>query len=254
MIQIRNKKTAEVPSILTTKGELETEKLKNEYDKGVRDFEFKEEIYNNVEVKQHLIRLQNGKCCFCESKINHISSGDIEHFRPKKGWVQDQGKINKPGYYWLAYEWDNLLFCCEICNRSFKKNHFPISEISKRALNHNGDLSSEVALFVHPVDEDPEQFIEFEQEQIKPVNNNIRGKSTIQKIGLDRAPLNERRLEKLNQLKTLFCILDINLEQKDKAVQMITKRYESSLLDETEYASMIRCFFRNNPINFKRIK
>jgi hypothetical protein len=48
-------------------------------------------------------------------------------FRPKGGWVQNDGDaLTQPGYYWLAYEWSNLLISCQLCNQEFKKNRFPL--------------------------------------------------------------------------------------------------------------------------------
>ena len=58
---------------------------------------------------------------FCESKVSHIAYGDVEHFRPKAGYRQrPEDPLVQPGYYWLAYEWSNLLFCCQLCNQRFK--------------------------------------------------------------------------------------------------------------------------------------
>ena len=37
---------------------------------------------------------------------------------------------------------------------------------------------------------------------------------------------------------------------KKKAKDKINKYYDASKIDETEYASMLRCFFRKNPIDF----
>ncbi|MDB5246711.1 MAG: hypothetical protein JWQ40_1105 [Segetibacter sp.] len=107
MIRIRNKSSAPAPSTLETAGLVATNILKDRYDNGERDFEsrdFDSKIYGSAEVKNCLIALQNYKCCFCESKIGHIGYGDVEHYRPKAGWVQGNEKLNKPGYYWLAYE------------------------------------------------------------------------------------------------------------------------------------------------------
>jgi hypothetical protein len=41
---------------------------------------FKADIYGHPQVKDSLLTLQNGKCCFCEAQINHVSYGDVEHF------------------------------------------------------------------------------------------------------------------------------------------------------------------------------
>jgi uncharacterized protein (TIGR02646 family) len=75
----------------------------------LRNFEFKASVYGAKSVKKTLLTAQHGKCAFCESKFEHVAFGDVEHFRPKGGWIQTDGdQLTRPGYYWLAYEWSNL--------------------------------------------------------------------------------------------------------------------------------------------------
>jgi hypothetical protein len=55
-----------------------------------------------------------GKCAYCEAPTAVVAHGDVEHFRPKKI------------YWWLAYCYDNHLYACQICNQSYKSDHFPV--------------------------------------------------------------------------------------------------------------------------------
>ena len=97
------------------------------------------------------VKAQHDKCCFCESKVTHISYGDVKHYRPKAGYRQDpEEPLGRPGYYWLAYEWSNLMFCCQICNQRFKRNLFPLADPARRAETHHDDLSTKHAIFLHP--------------------------------------------------------------------------------------------------------
>ena len=73
-------------------------------------------IYSDDSVRKVLLNMFNGKCAYCESKITSIYNGDIEHFRPK-GEIKE-ATPTKPGYYWLAAEWENLLFACPFCNQT----------------------------------------------------------------------------------------------------------------------------------------
>jgi hypothetical protein len=73
-------------------------------------------VYTDSEVRSVLVKMFKGKCAYCESKITAICSGDIEHFRPKGGY--GTRPLTKPGYYWLASDWDNLLFACPFCNQT----------------------------------------------------------------------------------------------------------------------------------------
>lgn len=158
------------------------------YDNGTISFEFYNELFGHSKIKLALIKCQFGKCAFCESHVSTISSGDIEHFRPKAGYKQNSKAkdLKKPGYYWLAYDWDNFLFSCAICNQRNKKNLFPIKNPDKRALNHRNDYKKEKPYFINPFFDNPDHFIGFREEVAFGKDKNHRGKKTINSIGLNR--------------------------------------------------------------------
>jgi hypothetical protein len=90
------------------------------------------------ELKQWLLaHIFDGKCAYCEKKITGGFFGDAEHYRPKgKVTVKERGQVQTvmhdgkphPGYYWLAYDWRNLVPACELCNSSDgKMNQFPVA-------------------------------------------------------------------------------------------------------------------------------
>jgi len=257
MIKIKKKLGTDAPAILLTKGVEASKALEKRLKQGETEFESKDfdgGIYGSKEVKDSLKVLQDYKCCFCEAKIGHTSHGDVEHFRPKTGWVQDNEKLNKPGYYWLAYDWDNLFLSCELCNQRYKKNFFPLLPASFRAVSHTDDYKTEQPVFIHPVNDNPEDFILFNEEIPIAVNENTRGKATIAKLGLDRDLLNEHRRKTFNKMKDIYDLAkgypDILPELKRNAKAIIEGYYNDSQLDSTEYASMLRCFFTKNPIDF----
>jgi len=75
-----------------------------------------------ADLKQILIDLNNEKCMYCEGQYLAGSHDDAEHYRPK-GEVTEwdeagevRRKVVHPGYYWLAYEWQNILLACTKCN------------------------------------------------------------------------------------------------------------------------------------------
>ena len=211
----------------------------------IKKFEFASSIYGHPTVKQALIEAQYQKCCFCESKIG--IDGDIEHFRPKGAYKQGRS-LHYPGYYWLAYEWDNLYLSCTGCNQRQKQNHFPLEDPTKRATNHTQSLDLEQPLFIDLGKENPEEFIFFHGEIAHPVNQNKRGRVTIDSLGLNetKRSLPEKRLEHLAQLKMLDKIFHLaakqpkNLELQELAIQSKIM-LEKSLLDSAEFASAARC-------------
>ena len=234
MIRIKKRETALVPEILATRGNAEIISFDERYDNGEREFEskdFNNKIYGHDEVKESLIKIQDYKCCFCESKIGHISYGDVEHFRPKGGGVQNDEKINKPGYYWLSYQWSNLLLSCQICNQRYKKNYFPLLPYSTRAISHHDDIKIEQPVFINPADEEAEALITFNEEIPKAVNDNERGNERIKKLGLDRELLNEKnRRIRLNMIRDIYDLSKLFPETfpQKKEVQLMIKKYYDS--------------------------
>ena len=130
-------------------------------------------------VIDHLNRWYHLKCAYCE----RFYKLDVEHYRPK-GEVRDGN--NKlimitptdahPGYYWLCYEWSNLVPACISCNRDGGKgSKFPtiISYTSTPPINAgvldtsrcfvgHPDLTVEQPYLLHPEHDDPTGMFRFE--------------------------------------------------------------------------------------------
>jgi uncharacterized protein (TIGR02646 family) len=230
------------PQILLIEGKAETERNKRLYEEGNREFDIQNRLYGHKTVKESLKKAQHHKCCFCERKTE---LGDVEHFRPKNAYQQKQGEpFSKPGYYWLAYEWDNLFFCCEKCNRSYKINLFPLVDESKRARSHLDDLNAEEPLFIHPEKENPEDYIEFIGIHPRAIKNNIRGETTIERTGIDRPFLDERRRDKYQACKILYQLIHSpNVDSTTK--NALQKLLNEAIQNSAEFASMIRCAIRD---------
>jgi uncharacterized protein (TIGR02646 family) len=257
MIQITGKTHAPVPDRLQAEGAAATQQLTDRYNKGERTFgtnDFYNAICGHRDVKDKLRETHHNKCCYCEAAFTHVAHGDVEHFRPKAGWVQDKEPLNNPGYYWLAYDWDNLLFSCQICNQTHKRNHFPLLDAATRANSHQQAIAGEQPVLIHPANENPEDFISFREEIPVAVNGNKRGEGTIKKLGLDRESLNEKRRTVLAELSTIYFVAkgipDTLPEIKKLAMDRLHKYLEGSISGKAEYAAMLRSFFKNNPVDF----
>ena len=240
-------KPEEPPAILRERGNAETDALSREftqnkadYENGTKKFEFDSGIYGSKSVKNALIKAQHGKCFLCESKITHISFGDVEHFRPKGGSRQssDEKEMKFPGYYWLAYAWENLFLACQLCNQRFKKNLFPLEDPTQRAVSHESDSSKEKPLFVNPEIENPEVYISFRGEIPFAVDGNLRGKTTIEATGINRDELNEMRFATLKKLKMIYelALLNPQIPESVEAINYLQQCRESS----HEYTAAIR--------------
>jgi 5-methylcytosine-specific restriction endonuclease McrA len=138
------------------------------------------------EIKDVYTRHQQGKCCYCERKLESPAFGrvehDVEHFRPKShiaGWFSSgvvqyfsdwPGTLRKSGasangYYKLAFDARNYAVSCKTCNSALKRDHFPIAGRHRPAGGSPAALSSEKPFLIFPLadwDEAPEALIEFE--------------------------------------------------------------------------------------------
>lgn len=254
MIHI-NKLGEPIPKVLSANGAIETQALCANYDADNTYFEereskdlFKSSIYGHPDVKNSLVRIQNHKCCFCESRVTHISDGDVEHFRPKAMWLQEnvdgtKSKI-KPGYYFLAYDWDNLLLSCQMCNQRIKGNNFPlVNERVRTIVSHNYNIRAELPVFINPSLEDPELHITFYGDL--PQGITYRGRKTIEYLYLDRPSLNEVRNEKLKDLFALREVINLmtDLESREIAKDILTRRLNEIITNNDQYVCMVKANF-----------
>jgi hypothetical protein len=103
-------------------------------------FHFNAEIWKDLK-DWLLAHVFHDKCAYCEREISGYY-GDAEHYRPKgavkhknaAGGFEDStcgiydplngGDVVQPhpGYFWLAYDWRNLVPSCVYCNSGHGKN------------------------------------------------------------------------------------------------------------------------------------
>ena len=218
-------------------------------------------LYNSAAVKQQLIADQHEKCCYCEAYLQHVGYGDVEHYRPKNGFRQRRGAaLEKPGYYWLAYTWKNLLFSCQRCNSGHKGNIFPlVNHPVGRARSHREALAQEQPLLLHPATDDPAPHITFRR--AVAVGQTPHGQTTIDVCGLNRGEVLERRRTHLAHLESHDAMADQDPTRmapadlrraiaKCGSVQEFVRRViqakdirQKAALDTSEYAGMVRANF-----------
>ncbi len=242
---IRVEKPARAPEKLRTDGKNKRRGLSaaytrdpGQYKSGAKTFDFDAKTYGHVSVKQALIDAQHGKCCFCESKIRHIDYGDVEHFRPKAGYKQDaDDELQRPGYYWLAYEWRNLYLSCAMCNQRHKANLFPLRDETARALDHHNEVADESPLFVDPGADEPRDYVGFRRAVACPRDGGGRGVATIAGLRLNRPALRERRKERYELFKGLHNVSALvpGTPEAERARELL----DASVREDAEYSAML---------------
>lgn len=204
-------------------------------DKGVKTVESR--------VRDKLNDIYYNKCAYCET----YCEAQIEHYRPKAGVTETPAHR---GYYWLCYEWSNLIPSCNDCNRTGAKgNQFPIQgnrinsptllpdgRLDKNAsLAQNPILSSELPYLLHPEIDNPTPFlgaaIDPQKKGICVVGldgANQRGEKTINICKLNRTDLKLKRLTAVNEIvnsinKTFAQLIDgvITGEKFERALERV---------------------------------
>ncbi len=153
----------------------------------------------------------NGKCAYCESKREENSPVYVEHYRPKGGvrdmdnnriMVQNENKeeLPHPGYYWLAYNWQNFLPTCWACNTWQEKlqigkgQRFPVDGMHATEV---GTEDQETPLLINPMYVDPDIHLNLDRVGVMhEVDGSSIGKITIELFGLnEREALPKARKE-----------------------------------------------------------
>lgn len=151
------------------------------------------------------------RCAYCEVSLTADRyHGDAEHYRPKaaatdRNWFIRNGKLIrgsanrcKSGYYWLAYEWSNLLLVCFKCNQK-KASFFPlVGGRTSRTLSE-GCEKTETPLLLNPYkDKHPEKHLAFDKLGAVTAagsgTDQERGRETIEICDLDRTILRGERM------------------------------------------------------------
>lgn len=232
---------------------------------------FDNQCYGSIAIKAELNKYYHQKCAFCETRLtehspNSPNSFTIEHFRPKGNGL----------YYWLAYEWTNLLPACRDCNQH-KNDSFQLPNRQEKAkvpiiigadgqksLNldrcnaHSQDLLKENADLIHPELEDPMDFLTFDVKKIgffveNPTNR--RATHTIKTYDLNRIALAIEKRKKCyddlyEQIAREMIILLENCCAEDKGLlhydeqlfnvafqQFFERLYNNACDEKAEYTS-----------------
>lgn len=165
-----------------------------------RSDEVKESVYKAEDVRKQLLEDQHYKCAYCECRITK-EYNDVEHYRPKSI------------YYWLGHDWSNLLYSCDLCNRTYKKTYFPLADETKRVTTP-GSLAGEEPLIINPAFDEPTVHLRFNRHIMVGITD--QGKKTIEMFHLNKRPVlvHDREL-----LFELYAKEKNNLEKMKKLLE-----------------------------------
>lgn len=164
--------------------------------------------YSHIEVKETLIKETYGKCAYCESKILHISFGDIEHILPKSEVLEK------------CFEWSNLTLACTVCN------------------NKKRDFYDEFNRLIDPYEDEPSEHLFYGGPLLCSLTD--RGYLTKLKIDLNRAELLENRTKHLKSLEGFIMQIQNTgfADLREALLEDLRKKTEST----EEYSKMVLDF------------
>lgn len=214
--------------------------------------------------KAEFANAQHGRCGFCELPVTGNQYGDVEHYRPK-GMVeildlnrQGAEKVSLSnvegraasrrigtGYWWHAYSWNNYLLSCEICNRGWKRNFFPVE--GNPLLRQRPDEGfEEHALLIYPFGTDnPADHFHYELDgRIR--GRTLKGVATIETVGLWRPSLVVKRQTVLQTLHRLISEM-IGSDSPEKLVRSHARTIvDQGSLESYCFPGMTRVFFQQH--------
>lgn len=240
---------------------------KNWTDKALEDgssHPVKEHVYRHESVKVALEELFHRKCAYCETPLSEVD-WQVEHFRPK-GRVAE--RPDHPGYYWLAYTWQNLYPACVPCNQSRqdkptwgdpvtgtsagKADQFPVEDEAQRVMDPAGVLADEGPLLLDPCTDDPENSLRYTPlGEIDFPSGDSRAETSIRVFHLTRRRLRDRRKQHIELVVILLKRLQDfkNLGHRAIAVEFERDLEEKIFADSSPFAGAAR-FVRADPDAF----
>lgn len=207
-----------------------------------------------TELKQWMLRnVFHRKCSYCEDHLG--PHGHMDHWRPRKrvtlrapGGVTRVARDGEPhtGYWWVAYDWRNLVPACSECNTGKgKSTHFPVAQRHAFGPDEAADPDAldafEEPLLLHPLrGPDPRDHLHFrETGHVTPAENSAHGRHTIDVVGLNRIHLVERRAEHFrNASNALFLVL-VSISQRSSTFDVET---EAWLSPRARFSASVRRF------------
>jgi hypothetical protein len=159
-----------------------------------------------------------------------------------------------PGYYWLAYDWDNLLPSCQLCNEPSsarsggraigKRNFFPLRNAvhATRA----GEEVQEDPLFINPRKTDPADHLGLDPSGVLFAKTDA-GKTCLEYLGLNERGLpNERRTSyKYAQNLALELVGELGRDAKSNRVAELLKEVLNLLSGSRPFTFANRLALKN---------
>ena len=170
-----------------------------------------------VALRPAMETLSHGKCWYVEC-TNPGTDDDVDHYRPKGRIAEDR---KHPGYYWLAFDWQNLRLSCHRANRprinpeegstGGKADHFPLIDPLARAYTPDDNIVQENPCIFDPTDPSDPPLLSFKPNGEVDLSPLVKGDSVIEErfrqtrlcLNLNWPTFRDARTELYNEIARL---------------------------------------------------
>ncbi|EML1936006.1 hypothetical protein L7842_000935 [Providencia rettgeri] len=215
---------------------------------------------------KYLAKMSYGKCWYSESK-DAGANFDVDHFRPKAEAKRAEDLIDKDGYAWLAFDWENFRLSAQNCNRLNtdelgntvgKGSWFPLLSGSPKANWNNRCINDEKVTLLDPVVKADLTYIDYDDNGRFTSSKLCVGQAALRIqlsgiiYGLNLEKMREARFESMKEAKELLETILQNaedLEQIGNSAPMRTIERQIELLKtktraDAQFSSAVRTQLR----------
>ncbi|MES2572254.1 MAG: hypothetical protein V4710_19640 [Verrucomicrobiota bacterium] len=201
---------------------------------------------------RYLSKMSYGKCWYSESP-DPQSFFDVDHFRPKSESKRSNSEVDKPGYEWLAFSWENFRYAANRSNRVSKNEKskvvdgkgswFPLLNGVKACWNNRCE-GNERPILLDPVNRDDVRLIEVSAgglivpSKLAVGSAKDRVKRSCELYGLNLPGITGARLRLIREINDLVGVLDKTLEaainpaMANEAADLLPVRDQTAILEK----------------------
>lgn len=173
--------------------------------------------YNKPKIREALKDMYGDLCCYCESTVSVTGFGRIEHRKPKKKYPKD------------AFNWDNLHWACERCNK-VKSDKWDVDNPILDPTTDTDIIPTHIVI------------VDDELDTIEFRHKTGFGKTTIEHACLNRPELARARRKIYNDARKLKNELEVAEKSLDD-MQIREIKCEINDMKEGKYSSCVKMVF-----------
>ena len=162
--------------------------------------------YAHEDIRDALRGETHRKCAYCESRMEHVAPGNVEHIIPKSV---------KPE---LVCDWNNLTLACPLCN-------------TKKGAYYSVDCP-----LINPYVDNLDEHLRWIGPMLDAITPD-RGRVTVRRLDLNRAELLYKRM---HAMEKALDILNSMATHPGPISEALKEDLRAMILDDAEYASAVR--------------